>query len=179
MGSFPSPLIENAVRRRVVGRWRLLLLVGLPVFVILSVVVTVIIAQIPSDGAARMGVAFVLALGSAACIRAIVRFFVSKMQQAWLARGVPPEIDLTFSIHPAGLQATSYVGVSLLRWAFINEVMLFRGHWLLIAAGYGFGIPRHAFASEADERTFMTALFDHLEPSARARSQTAEKLLSA
>lgn len=177
MGTFALPLIGSAVRRRVVGRWRLLPLVGLPVFVILSVLVTVIVAQIPSDGPARLGVAFVMALAGAACVRAIVRFFAKKVEQAWLARGVPPEIDLTFSIHPEGLEATSDIGVSMCRWTAINEVMLFRGHWVLVAAGYGFGIPRHSFASEADERTFMTALFDRLEPAARARSQAAERLL--
>ncbi len=121
MGTFPSLWIESAVRRRVVGRWRLLLLVGLPVFMILSVLVTVIVAQIPSDGPARLAVAFVLALGTVACFRAILRFFVKEMEQAWLARGVSPEIDLTFSIQPEGLQATSEVGVSMVRWAFINE----------------------------------------------------------
>lgn len=178
METFPSPLIENAIRRRVVGRWRLLLLVGIPVFAILFVLITVIVAQIPSDGAARMVVAFVMALVGAACVRAIVRFSTKKMQQAWLARGVPPEMDFTFAIQPEGLQASSEVGASTIRWASINEVMLFRAHWVLITAGHGFGIPRHSFAAEADERTFMTALFDHLEPSARARSQQAEKLLA-
>ena len=149
----------------------------LPVFGILCGLVITIVAQIPSDGAVRMAVAVVLVTMAVACIQAILRFLVKKKHRAWLARGVPTEIDYTFSILPEGLQLTSEVGVGMIRWPFINEIMLFRDHWLLIAAGYGFGIPRQSFPSEAEERTFLATLLDHLEPSARTRSRNAEKML--
>ena len=71
------------------------------------------------------------------------------------ARRAKTEIDYTFSVLPEGLQLTSEVGIGMIRWPFINEIMLFRDHWLLIAAGYGFGIPRQSFPSEAEERDVL------------------------
>ena len=103
MGTFSSPRFENAVHRRVVGRWQLPLILGLPVFGILCGLVITVVAQIPSDGAVRMAVAVVLVTMAVACIQAILRFLVKKKHRAWLARGVPTEIDYTFSILPEGL----------------------------------------------------------------------------
>jgi hypothetical protein len=177
MGTFTSPRFENAVQRRVVGRWQLPLILGLPVLGIVCGLAITVVAQIASDGLVRMAVAVVLVTVAIACIQAILRSLTKKKNQAWLARGVPSEIDYTFSILPEGLQLTSEVGLGMIRWPFINEIVLFDDHWLLIAAGYGFGIPRQSFSSEAEERTFLAALLDHLEPSARARSRNIEKLL--
>ncbi len=177
--TFTAPSFESAVRCRVVGRWLLLLLVGVPVFSILCVPVIVVVAQIPSDGRVRMAVAVALATVMVACSKAISRFFTRKMHQAWLVRGVPAEIAFTFSILPEGLQVTSDVGVAMIRWPFINEVMPVRGHWLLVTTGNGFGFPRQSFPSEAEERMFLATLLDHLEPSARTRSRKAEKVLAS
>lgn len=179
MGTFASPRFEGSVQRRVVGWWLLLLVVGIPIFSLLCVLATVVVAQIPSNGLARMAVALVLGMLAAACIRVISRSVMKKMRQAWLARGVPAELDFTFSLCPEGLQVASDVGVAMMRWAFINEVMLVRGHWLLISAGYGFGIPRQSFRSKADERAFMTTLFDYLEPSAGTRSRKAKNMIAS
>jgi hypothetical protein len=125
----------------------------------------------------RMAVAVVLATVAVACCKAITRYVTKKMRQAWLVRGVPAEIDFTFSILPEGLQVTSDVGVAMIRWPFINEVMPVRGHWLLVTTGNGFGFPRQSFPSEAEEQAFLATLLGHLEPSARARSRKAEKVL--
>jgi hypothetical protein len=177
IGTFTSPSFASAVRCPVVGRWLLLLLVGVPALSMLCVLVIVVVAQIPSDGRIRMAVAVVLATVAVACCEAITRFLTKKMRQAWFVRGVAAEIDFTFSILPEGLQVTSDVGVAMIRWPFINEVMPVRGHWLMVTPGNGFGLPRRSFPSEAEERTFLMALLDHLEPSARTRSRKAEKVL--
>lgn len=70
------------------------------------------------------------------------------------------------------------MGPWVVRWPFINEIMFTGDYWLLFSAVTGFGVPRDAFGSEAEERAFVSALLDHLEPAARARSSKAEKLLS-
>lgn len=178
IGTFTSPRFESAVRGRVEGRWPLLLLAGVPVFSILCGLAIAVVAQIPSDGAVRMAVAVVLATPAVACCHAILRLRVRKMRQSWLARGVPAKIDFTYSVLPEGLQVTSEVGIAIIRWPFISEVMPVQGHWLLIAPGYGFGIPRQSFPAEAEEQRFLMTLLDHLEPSARTRSRKAATMLA-
>ena len=178
MGTFPSARLENAARRRVVGRWQLLLWGVLPLGVLCGLVITVV-AQVSSDGPTRLGIALVLGTAGVASIQAVVRLLLRKMRQPWPARGIPLEIDTTFSILPEGLQITSDVGVGMIRWRFISEVMPAHGHWLLVSVGYGFGIPRQSFSSRSEEHAFMTALLGHLEPAALTRSRKAEKLIAS
>jgi hypothetical protein len=93
--------------------------------------------------------------------------------------GVPAEIAFIFTLEPEGVKVASDVGVAMVSWAFVNEVMLVRDHWLLIGPGYGFGIPRQCFRSEAEESVFMTALVDRLELPARTRSRKAENMIAS
>jgi hypothetical protein len=177
-GVFDSPRFLRTIRRRIMGRWRLLVFPGAPLLVVVLVALSILLVMaLPPDyRLAAMAAFLLLSLGCGAAVR---RFVTRKMRQEWFARGVPAEVTSVYSIRPEGLQVESEVATTLIRWPFINEVMLVDGHWLLISAVFGLDISRTSFRSDAEEEAFLTALFAHLDPAARARSQAAEKLLQA
>lgn len=126
----------------------------------------------------RLAALTVLLVLSPGCGAAITRLVTRKMREEWLARGVPAEITCTYSIRPDGLHIESQVAATLIRWPFINEIMLVDGRWLLFSAVCGIEIWRTFFRSGAEERAFLLALFCYLVPLAQARSHKAEKVIS-
>lgn len=145
------------------------------VVVLIAISLVSVMAIPPDYRLAAMTLFMIMSLGCGAAVR---RFVTRKMRQEWHARGVPAEITATYSVRPEGLQVESEVATTLIRWRFINEVMLVDGHWLLISAVFGIEISRTCFRSDAEEHAFLSALFGHLEPSAQARSWKAEKVIS-
>jgi len=176
-GAFEPPRFLRPIRRRIMGRWRLLVFPVAPLLVVLLIAISIaLVMEMPPDY--RLGALAVFLVLSLGCGAAISRLVTKKMRQEWLARGVPAEITCIYSIRPEGLHVKSQVATTLIRWPFINEVMLVDGHWLLISAVFGIAISRTCFRSDAEERGFFTALLGHLEPSARTRSQSAERVIS-
>jgi hypothetical protein len=177
VGAFESPRFLKTIRRRIMGRWRILVVVVAPVVVAVLIAISIVaVMEMPPDyRLAAMAVFLVPSLGSGA---AIVRFVTRRMRREWLARGVPAEISNTFSVLPEGLQVESQVATTLIRWPFINELMLVDGHWLLISVVFALVIPRTCFPSDAEEHAFLEAFVGHLEPAARARSIKAERAIS-
>lgn len=175
-GAFESPRFLRQIRRRIMGRWRFLLFPGTPMLVAVLIAISVVmVMETPPDYRLAAMTAFLFL--SVGCGVAIRRFVTKKMRQEWLARGVPAEVTYVYSIRPDGLHVESGVATTLVRWPFINEIMLVDGSWLLMSAVFGIEISRSCFRSDTEERAFLAALFAHLEPSARARSQEAEKML--
>jgi hypothetical protein len=176
-GAFESPRFLKTIRRRIMGPWRILATVAAPVVagVLLAISLVVVLEMPPDYRLATLAVCLILSLGSGA---AIIRFVSRRMQREWLARGVPAEIISTYSVLPEGLEVRSQCATTLIRWPFINELMLVDGHWLLISVVFALVIPRTCFASIAEEGAFLEAFLGHLEPAARARSGKAERAIS-
>jgi len=177
VGAFESPRFLKTIRRRIMGRWRILVVAVAPlvVAVLIAISIVVVMETPPDYRLAVWPICAVLSLGSGA---AIIRFVTRRMQREWLSRGVPAEIANTYSVLPEGLQVESQVATTLIRWPFINEIMLVDGHWLLISVVFALVIPRACFRSEGEEQAFLAALLGHLEPTARARSKKAERAIS-
>jgi hypothetical protein len=159
------------------GRRRILAFPVAPMLVVVLIAISMaLVMEMPPDyRLAGLAVFMVLSLGSGA---AIYRFVSRKMRGEWLARGVPAEITSTYSIRPEGLHVETGVATTLIRWPFINEIMLVDGYWLLISAVLALPIARTCFRSAAEESAFLEALLRHLEPSARVRSRKAERVIS-
>lgn len=177
VGAFESPRFLKTIRRRIMGRWRILVVAVAPLVVaVLIAISTVVVMETPPDYRLAVGaICMVLSLGSGA---AIIRFVSRRMQREWLARGVPAEVSSTYSVLPEGLQVESQVATTVIRWPFINELMLVDDHWLLVSVVFWLVIPRTCFHSAAEEREFLEVFLQHLEPAARARSRKAERAIS-
>lgn len=177
VGAFDAPQFLKTIRRRIMGRWRILVVAVAPLVVAVLIAISIVmVLETPADyRLPTLAICMVLSLGGGA---AIIRFVSRKMQREWLARGVPAEISNRYSVLPEGLQVESQVATTLIRWPFVNEVMLVDGHWLLISAVFWFVIPRACFGSDEEEHAFLAALLRHLEPAARDRSKKAERAIS-
>lgn len=176
-GVFEPPRFLRPIRRRIMGRWRILAFPVAPMLVVVLVAISIaLVMEMPPDY--RLAAPGSIH-GSVVRQRGRHRVEEDEGRMACTrSRGVPARITSTYSIRPEGLQVESEVATTLIRWPFINEIMLVDGHWLLISTLFGFGISRTCFGLDAEERAFLTALLMHLEPSARARSQKAERVIS-
>ena len=93
-GPFDSPLFLKTIRRRIMGRWRILAFAVAPLVVAALIAISIgVILELPGDYRWIASAVFpVLLLGGRA---AIIDFVSTRMQREWLARGVPAEITLT------------------------------------------------------------------------------------
>lgn len=178
IGAFESLQLIRPVRRRIMGRWRILLVAAWPIFIVLIVLTIVLTMMISGDDVPlRIVLLGALTAASVACFVGINRIVTRKMQQEWLERGVPAEAAYTFSVLPEGLQVTSEIGSAVIRWPFINEVMLVDGRLLLFSTVTAIGISRESFESEVEEQAFVRAVLQHLDVAARTRSRKAANAL--
>ncbi|WP_421999714.1 hypothetical protein [Reyranella sp.] len=177
IGSAFGPFRFNQpVRRRIMGRWRILLLAS-PVLAVVLVVIGLGVAMevrgVP--GLAVIVLFLTLAFGLNNAAR---RFVDRKMRQEWQARGAPTQTVMTVSVRTDGLLVESAVGTVRFHWPFISELMPVKDCWILFVPVSALAIRRASFHSEAEERAFLEAVLGHLEPSARARSARAEAVMA-
>jgi hypothetical protein len=177
---FEGMRFAGAIRRRVFGRW------GIAWFALVALVAAVAMAAalvitrlkfkdeliVPAIwvGYAVLVVASVLACNRIAAIATV---------RAWSARGVPPELSITYSVDAEGLRMSSETGMSLVRWAALNEVALEGDYWLLFGSCTAYFLPRRLFGTPVQERAFLAALSEGLEPAARERSSKLYSFLSS
>ena len=90
------------------GRWRILAFAVAPLVVAALIAISIgVILELPGDyRLIALAVFPVLLLGGRA---AIIDFVSTRMQREWLARGVPAEITLTYTVLPEGLQLVNEV----------------------------------------------------------------------
>jgi hypothetical protein len=124
------------------------------------------------------GMTFILPLvGSAAGLwfgyRALGRIFEKSYHAALAARGSPEEADCEWDIADEGLVTRSPRGTSTTHWEAISELFRADAYWLVLSDLGVNVIPRSAFADEAAERAFVTALVSKLSSPARERSAEA------
>lgn len=67
---------------------------------------------------------------------------------------------------------------SLVRWSAVEEVFRSRGYWIFLAQASACFAPKRFFASEEEEKRFVSEALSHMSSEARARSSEAERFSS-
>ena len=177
---FEGMRFARAVNRRVYGRWQFAWLALVAVAVAVALVASNVILHLEIEDewiVLAIWVGYVIL--AVVSIRAFNRIAAKATVRAWSARGVPQELAVTYSIDAEGLRMTSATGMWSVRWPALNEVALEGDSWLLFGWGMVYFLPRRLFGSAAEERAFLAALAERLEPAARERSQRFYGFLSS
>lgn len=104
------------------------------------------------------------------------RRYVSRYLDRLIERGHPRDADFTFQLTPASL-SISGGGIShVVEWSAFLEVGAAPHHWLLITGPVSFILPKRAFATVQDERSFVAGILQNMTSEARSRSAEARAL---
>ena len=179
-GTFENLKHADSVRRRVLGPWRFIGLSYVFLFLVAVVVSAALSSQIPSDHGGVQAVGFVICMGIGIWgIVALNRFADGRIQGLWYARGVPRDLTISIAVTDAGLRFASDFSAGVIYWSGLNEISLAGEYWLLYGAGEAYAVPCRFFATPAEERLFVSAVFERLSAAAQARSREAMKMVSS
>jgi hypothetical protein len=149
------------------------LLLSLPVGTVFSAIILT-----KAGAALSIGILLSLAVAMAG-IFGFSRYIAGKMKRSLYARGIPAEVELSFSVEADGLHVASQTGKAVIFWPYLCEVDRVGNHWLLMGGGFSYPLPRRFFAKSFQEQIFVGAILARLQPLARAHSRDAEKFLAA
>jgi len=180
LGVFEGLRFGAAIRRRILGSARYAVFVLVAAIAALAFASTQIDLALADDGpfgfladVAPYLVAFV------ACAYVYWRFIMSRWRRNWLARGLPAELAVSYTVAPDGLHIASALSLTIVFWPALSEVGLEKDYWLVFGGGaMAYFLPRRFFASPADERAFLAAVLGRLSPPARARSRDVAAFLA-
>jgi hypothetical protein len=160
--------------RLVLGSWRFAWIGLIPVVALLTAIFMVLLREIDDDLAKVAWCACYLSALATCCF--LFNGFVRKrFRQAWLARGVPSEVELLFVVAPDGLHISSETGKTVIHWPYLSEIALVRSCWLIIGPAWGLPLSRSFFATPAEERAFLSMVLERMTPAARTRSSKATR----
>jgi len=94
---------------------------------------------------------------------------------ALAARGTPRRLVTRFRLMDEGLHVESDRASHLAHWPSLLQIEPAETHWLIQSDTLTIALPRRAFASPDDERSFIAGLLAHMTPAARERSAAAVK----
>ena len=101
-----------------------------------------------------------------------------RLKAAAQRRGARASFPLTFSIEDRGLKLTTSLSESVTFWGSFGEVTHNASYWILIVERSAFLLPRRFFASPAEEKAFLGAMWERLGDDVRARSSKAAQFLA-
>ena len=177
---FEGMRFARAIRRRVYGRWRFAWVALVALVVAVAVVAATATARLEvEDDLVRLAIWVGYMILLVILVVAFNRIAANATVRAWSVRGVPQELAVTYSVDAEGLRTAAETGTSLVRWPALNEVALEGDYWLLFGPAMVYFLPRRLLGSSAQERAFLAALAEHLEPAARERSRKLYSFLSS
>jgi hypothetical protein len=158
--------------RLIQGSWRFAWIGLIPVVAFLTAIFMVLLREIDDELAKAAWLACYL-FALATCCFAFNRLVRKRLRQAWVARGVPSEVELLFVVAPDGLHISSETGKTVIHWPYLSEIARVDNYWLIIGPALGLPLSRSFFATPAEERAFLSKVLERMTPAARTRSSKA------
>ena len=104
-----------------------------------------------------------------------VRGVERDLGRSWDARGVPPQLGVTFRIDEDAFRVLSARVDLIARWPAVTELYRSPDGWLITSDISSLYVPLSAFATPEDERTFVRQVLERMPPQARERSNGARE----
>lgn len=179
VGTFEGERLRGSIIRHILGKWRY---IGLAICVVIGLILGFYLSRILRlAGDDRLALDWFVAgvVTTVVAGFAILAFMANRMRKGWRDRGAPMEVDVSYAVTTDGFVMISELSTIVARWQFISEVALSRDCWMIFGVGMAYFLPRRLFHSPVEEKAFVSALLDGLQPAARARSGVSEKFLTA
>lgn len=120
--------------------------------------------------AAALPIIMVVGLGG---IVGILRLRQWQVGQALRKRGQSLLTPITFAADDRGFVIDSAEMNLRIAWTAVTDLVQTRAHWVFLAGGMGYCVPRRFFAKVEDERAFVRAALAQFSEGARGRSRKA------
>jgi len=104
---------------------------------------------------------------------AYVRISRRRTRRAWERRGIISPFPTTFTLEDDVFVVSSETSETRMAWQGVSEILQTKTHWIFIAAGVGYCLPRRFFGDMESEKAFVTEALARITQDAQARSQQA------
>jgi hypothetical protein len=167
---------SGILRRRLLG-WRRY---GLLVWLVVTVAVAIGSTFLADALFGRRGF---LSAASGLAIYAVVagggyvvwlRWCRASLIRGWESRGVANPTLVKFEVAESAFEMQSGPTKTSVLWSGVSEIIPSRLHWLYVANGLAYCVPRRFFADQAAERAFVRTSLEYMSVDARNRSGAAD-----
>jgi len=170
----PRRRLRRVVRRHVLGVWRFLFVAHVLAFLLIFPVamVAIFFARESDLGNWAVVPAFGVTLALILAHRGINRWADQRMARRLKKLGLKLDPEASFEVTAGGLVISTDAVSSVVDWKSVTKVWREKGDWvLLLRTGAAVVLPPHIFDTDEAEWTFMTLLFDRIDPEVLARSR--------
>jgi len=104
---------------------------------------------------------------------AFARISRRRLRRAWESRGIGGPFPTVFTLEDDVFVVTSETSETRIAWRAISEIVQTKTHWIFIAAGLGYCLPRRFFGDVESEKAFVASALARIAQAGQTRSRKA------